>query len=179
VTAVDCTREETLLRAPANRVARRAVVQWSVEYVLAGLIIVGQAWVTAHWLEAAERPPLPPAVVSHIAWYPGVLAVLSVLAVAVIPTWRYRVHRWEVSADVIFTRTGWFNRNWQLVPASRIQTVDSRQDWLERLLGLATIHVSTASHQGSSRVSGLPAGFANRLAADLAGRAHQLRDDAT
>lgn len=155
------------------------MVQWSVENFLAGLIVVGQAWLTAAWVRSADRPPLLAVAVDHIWWYPGVLAVLSVAAVAVIPTWRYRVHRWEVSSDVIYTRTGWFNRTWQLVPVSRIQTVDSRQGWLERLLGLATIHVNTASHEGSSQVTGIPAGYATRLAADLAGRAHELRDDAT
>lgn len=154
-------------------------MQWSVENVLGGLIVVGQAWLTALWVRAADRPPLPAAAVDRIWWYPGVLAVLAVAAVAVIPTWRYRVHRWEVSSDVIYTRTGWFNRTWQLVPVSRIQTVDSRQGWLERLLGLATIHVNTASHEGSSQVTGLPASYATRLAAELAGRAHELRDDAT
>jgi membrane protein YdbS with pleckstrin-like domain len=99
--------------------------------------------------------------------------------VLVAPVWRFRVHRWEVSADVVYTRTGWFSREWLLVPVSRIQTVDTKQGWIERLLGLATIEINTASHTGSSEVSGLPAGVATRLAEDLAHRAHDLRDDAT
>lgn len=171
--------EQSRLRPPVNRVAPRAVAQWSVEYVLAGAVIAGQAWATAAWVDSAGDPPLPAFAVRHVWWYPVLAAAIGVAAAAVVPIWRYRVHRWEVSSDVLYTRTGWFHRHWQLVPVSRIQTVDSRQNWLERLLGLATIHVNTASHEGSSQVAGLPVAYATRLAADLAGRADALRDDAT
>jgi membrane protein YdbS with pleckstrin-like domain len=118
-------------------------------------------------------------VVHHIGCLPAAVAVAGLVIVAVVPIWRYRVHRWEVGSDVVYTRTGWFNRHWQLVPVSRIQTVDTEQNWIERLLGLATMHIRTASHAGSSKVAGLPADTATRLAADLAHRAHDLRDDAT
>ena len=57
----------------------------------------------------------------------------------VAPRWRYRVHRWEVTGDVVYTLKGWISRTWQLVPITRLQTVDHTQGWLERLFDLATV----------------------------------------
>ena len=133
----------------------------------------------AAWAGDADWDGMPGWLSGRVGWLPYIIGAAGLLMVTVAPVWRYRVHRWEVSADVVYTRTGWFSREWLLVPVGRIQTVDSKQGWLERLLGLATIEVNTASHTGSSEVSGLPVAVATRLAEDLAHRAHDLRDDAT
>ncbi|MCW2914383.1 MAG: rane-flanked domain protein [Actinomycetia bacterium] len=167
------------LRPPAHRAARRVIAQWTVEYLIVTLITLVQAGVVAAVVEWFDWSILPSVVVRHIRWLPAGVAVAGLVIVAVVPTWRYRVHRWEVGSDVVYTRTGWFSRHWQLVPVSRIQTVDTEQSWIERPLGLATMHIRTASHAGSSKVAGLPVDTATLLAADLAHRAHDLRDDAT
>jgi membrane protein YdbS with pleckstrin-like domain len=167
------------LRPPAHQAARRVVVQWTVEYVVDVLIAFAAAWVVVAIVEWSGWPPLPGWVPRHIRWLPPVVALVGMALVVTVPAWRYRLHRWEVGSDVVYTRTGWVGRHWQLVPVSRIQTVDTRQSWLERPLGLATMHIRTASHAGSSKVAGLPVGTATLLAADLAHRAHELRDDAT
>lgn len=133
----------------------------------------------AAWAGDSDWDALPGWLTGRVGWLPYAIGVAGLLMVTVAPVWRYRVHRWEVSADVVYTRTGWFSREWLLVPVGRIQTVDSKQGWIERMLGLATIEVNTASHTGSSEVSGLPVDVATRLAEDLARRAHDLRDDAT
>lgn len=164
------------LRAPANRVSGRAVAQWGLEYFAAWLTISLLSWGIVEWFAGAGLRPLPKAAMD---WLPVVVAGMGGLTVVVAPLWRYRVHRWEVSSDVVYTRTGWFSRHWLLVPVSRIQTVDTGQGWVERVLGLATMRVHTASHLGSSKVSGLPLETATRLAGELARRAHDLRDDAT
>src|SRR5699024_3644874 len=88
---------------------------------------------------------------------PVVYGAYALLKVAIVPSWRYRVHRWEVTDDVIYTRAGWINRDWQLVPVNRLQTVDHTQGWLERVFDVATLQVQTASHAGSSRIEGLDA----------------------
>lgn len=155
------------------------MVQWGLEYLLGWAIAFGLAVGAAAWIDASRWVGFPPALVARIWWLPPLVAALGVVSALVAPVWRYRVHRWEVSSDVIYTRAGWFNRHWLLVPVSRIQTVDTEQGWIERILGLATIKISTASHEGSSKVAGLPVQIAVRLAEELAGRAHDLRDDAT
>ncbi|MEU5882308.1 PH domain-containing protein [Spirillospora sp. NPDC047279] len=167
------------LRPPAHRVSPRAITYWALEYLLAWGVAFGLAWGAAAWVDDAGWDGLPGWLDGRVWWLPAIVGAAGVLMIAIAPVWRYRVHRWEVSSDVVYTRTGWFSREWLLVPVSRIQTVDTKQGWLERLLGLATIEVNTASHAGSSEVSGLPVAIATRLAEDLAHRAHDLRDDAT
>jgi uncharacterized protein len=167
------------LRPPAHRVSPRAIAHWVIDYLFGWSIAFGVAWGAAAWADAARWSGLPGWLLDRIWWLPGLVGVGGVLTTVVAPIWRYRVHRWEVSADVVYTRTGWFSREWLLVPVSRIQTVDTRQGLLERLLGLATIEVNTASHAGSSEVTGLPVAVATTLAEELARRAHDLRDDAT
>jgi membrane protein YdbS with pleckstrin-like domain len=167
------------LRPPAHRVSPRAIAHWAIEALLLWGLASGLAWGVAAWIDGSDWTGIPGWLERGIWTLPAVTIAVGALMVFVAPVWRYRVHRWEVSADVVYTRTGWFSREWLLVPVSRIQTVDTRQGWLERLLGLARIQVNTASHTGSSEVAGLPADVATRLAEDLAHRAHDLRDDAT
>ena len=109
------------------------------------------------------------------------LAGLGIPAAAVIiePLWRYRVHRWEVTGEAVYTLEGWLTRTWRIVPISRIQTVDTTRGPLQQLLGLTSIRVRTASHAGSTSIEQLPAPLAAAVAHDLGLRANQVRDEAT
>lgn len=167
------------LRPPAYRVARGAIVLWTVQNVIGVAVTVGAVAVVA-WLTVAAQPSwLPEPLVDNARWAPLVVFLLGLPSVLVAPTWRYRVHRWEVTPEVVYTRTGWFDREWHLVPVARIQTVDTTRGPLERVLGLATLQIRTASHAGSSQIEGLPAAVAAGVAHDLARRAGTMRDDAT
>jgi membrane protein YdbS with pleckstrin-like domain len=155
------------------------MAHWAIEGLLLWGLASGLAWGVAALIDGSDWTGVPGWLEAGIWALPVLTGIAGVVMVFIAPVWRYRVHRWEVSADVVYTRTGWFSREWLLVPVSRIQTVDTKQGWIERTLSLATIQVNTASHTGSSEVSGLPADVATRLAEDLAHRAHDLRDDAT
>ncbi len=151
------------------------MAKWALELRLGGAVLTGCAFALSGWAAGADwtwRPPWLP-------WLPWAVAVVTALSVLTVPYWRYRVHRWEISSDVVYLRIGALQRQWLLVPVSRIQTVDAQQNWLERLLRLATLRINTASHEGSSELVGLPLPTATTLASELARRAHALRDDAT
>ena len=76
------------LRAPANLVSRRAVTYWTVRAAEGWLLLlVGQvAW---FWLDDSHRGLRVVALLVTVLVAAGHLAVM--------PRWRYRVHRWEVS----------------------------------------------------------------------------------
>ncbi|MFI6889719.1 PH domain-containing protein [Streptosporangium canum] len=167
------------LRAPANRVARKAVTLWLLEQVFWSVVLVGGSFFLARWIDGDRWSWLPLWLVDGIWWLPVVVAVLVVPGAIVEPFWRYAVHRWEFSGDVVYARSGWISREWAFVPVSRIQTVDKTQGTLERTLGLATVEIRTASHAGSSTIKGLDYEVAAVLAEELARRAEELRDDAT
>lgn len=167
------------LRPPLRRVSGRAVGMWTLRLLFSvtfNLIVVS---VLALGLENMPWVWIPEPLRENASLLPVVYGAYALLKVAIVPSWRYRVHRWEVTDDVIYTRAGWINRAWQLVPVNRLQTVDHTQGWLERVFDVATLQVQTASHAGSSRIEGLDAEEARELSEELAVRAATLRDDAT
>lgn len=152
---------------------------WTVSEALGAVVITGLL-AAAAWAVWFFRWPWVAGWITDYVWLvPVAAAVASAVEMLVVPRWRYRVHRWEITSDVVYTRKGWLNRSWQLVPVGRIQTVDHTQGWLERLFGLATLKIQTASHAGSSTIEGLEGALAQRISEELAVRAGELKDDAT
>ncbi|MBU2073403.1 MAG: PH domain-containing protein [Actinobacteria bacterium] len=112
-------------------------------------------------------------------WMPVLLAAYAVVRVVVVPVWRFRVHRWEVTPQAAYTQTGWWSRERRLAPMSRIQTVDWDQGPLERLLGLANVTITTASAAGALSIGGLDQATAESLVAELTAKAEAAGGDAT
>ncbi len=167
------------LRPPLRRVSGRSIGVWTVRSILGGLVNLVLLSVLA-WAAGVLPWSWIPGWARENAWMlPTVYFVYALLRTAIVPSWRYRVHRWEVTEDVVYTRSGWIARHWQLVPVNRLQTVDHTQGWLERIFGVATLEGQTASYAGSSTIEGLDAEEARALSEELAVRAGTLRDDAT
>jgi membrane protein YdbS with pleckstrin-like domain len=138
---------------------------------LAGWLLVIAAQTLAWILDW----PIPP-------WRTQVLVVTILLAVihlAVMPTWRFRVHRWELTADAVYTRSGWLTQEWRIAPVTRIQTVDTERGPVGRLFRLAKVTVTTASAAGPLVIDGLDEQVAARFAAEVTAAAQASKDDAT
>lgn len=115
-----------------------------------------------------------------VRWWLAAAAVLvSTTAAVVVPQWRYRVHRWEVSPTAVYTQRGWWSRERRIAPMSRVQTVDFAQGPLSRLFGLATVTVTTASAAGPLRIDGLDRDVALALVDELTLKADLVEGDAT
>ncbi|MFG1699152.1 PH domain-containing protein [Nonomuraea sp. NPDC049309] len=167
------------LRDPANRVSPKAIRLWLLESLVAAVLFVGGALLVSTWVGGSGWPWVPEWLAGSPWLLPLAVAVVVLPFLAAEPFVRYAVHRWELSGDVVYARSGFLTREWVFVPVSRIQTVDKGQGWFERMLGLATLEIRTASHAGSSTIQGLDFHVAAQLAEQLAHRAEQLRDDAT
>jgi membrane protein YdbS with pleckstrin-like domain len=157
------------LRDPSHRVSRRAVAYWTVRAALDGLILL-----------AAEGAVAAGTGLSA-GWVIALALTLLVVAgyVLIMPRWRYRVHRWEVTADAVYTRTGWLSVTWRIAPISRIQTIDSHRWFGERLFGLANVTATTASAAGPVHIRGLDTATADRLLDELTAATGALPGDAT
>ena len=161
------------VREPAWSLSRSAIGLWVTEGVIASVLLGLAAAAVAIFV-----PPSTP--VAFLRWaVPAAVLLYAVVTIGVRPFVRFRVHRWEVTADAVYTLTGWLTRTWTLVPISRIQTVDVTRGVLQQLFGLSTVAVLTASSQGTVRVWHLETDVAHRVADDLAHRAEQVRDQAT
>ena len=115
-------------------------------------------------------------------WHWVVFAVFVVLAAAhitIVPRWRFAVHRWEISDEAVYTQTGWFDQERRIAPISRVQTVDTERGPLERMLGLATVTVTTASSAGAVKIAPLDRHVADSAVATLTEIAGRHVGDAT
>lgn len=169
----------TALRDPAHRVSPRAVLLWLIQELIGAALLVGLALLVATWIDGSRWSWLPGWIPGNIRWLPLIVALILFPLAVVEALWRYAVHRWEFSGDVVYARSGWLRREWVFVPVSRVQTVDKTQGWLERALGLATLEITTASYAGSTSIKGLDHTVAATLAEQIAQRAQRVRDDAT
>lgn len=156
------------LREPAHQVSPKARLLWTVSaalqeaFALTALVVVK----LMGWWDV----PL---------WVWPLYAVGAIGYVAVEPTLRYRIHRWESTETAVYTQTGWLSRERRIAPMSRVQTVDLEQSPVARLLGLASVTVTTASAAGPLKISGIDKEVADRLVEDLTRRTEAEAGDAT
>lgn len=158
---------DPVLRDPAHRVSPRARVMWMVTAATEGVVALVVLLVAVLAWDAVP------------AWTLAVLAAAVVAWVAVVPQWRFLVHRWETTATAVYTQTGWWARERRIAPMSRIQTVDYAEGPVERAFGLANVTVTTASAAGALSIAGLDRDVARRLVDDLTRQADAVEGDAT
>jgi len=157
------------LREPSQRVSPRARLMWTVEALLQAVV-----------MSVVPVVLIGPVDLIDVPWWAWVLLALALAAyVAVVPRWRYLVHRWEVTDTAVYTQTGWWARERRIAPMSRIQTVDHVEGALSRLFRLATVTVTTASAAGALEISGLDKDVARRLVDELTIKADAVEGDAT
>lgn len=158
------------LRPPRQRVSRTAIRYWMARALGGWLVLIaGQiAWLV---MTDGHRG-------LHVAGLVAT-AIVGAAHVVAMPQWRYRVHRWEVAPEAVYTRAGWLHQESRIAPISRIQTVDSERGPLEQLFGLANVTVTTASAAGPLEIHGLDRDVAQRLVDELTTAAQATRGDAT
>lgn len=157
------------LREPRNQMSRKAIRYWRTLAAVQAVVLLGAEF----GIEAAFGLGTG----CWIAW--GLSALLLACYVLVMPRWRYRVHRWEVTEDALYTRTGWFAVRWRIAPINRIQTIDSSRSLPERIFGLANVTATTASTAGHIRIHGLDTATADSLQSELSLATAATAGDAT
>ncbi|ATE58001.1 hypothetical protein CNX65_05360 [Actinosynnema pretiosum] len=158
------------LRAPRNRVSRRAITLWTLDAAIGWLVLLAIQLVPYFLVSDAST------------WQTAGLVATVVVGVAhtlVMPRWRYRVHRWEATPEAVYTLSGWLTQEWRIAPVSRIQTVDTKRGPLQQLLRLSTVTVTTASAAGPVEIAGLDHAEAVRLAEELTSTTQATPGDAT
>lgn len=158
------------LTDPAWRPSSRAPLLWAINAVLLWIpVFVG----LVVWLVIAGE---------WSGWHTVAFAIAAVLAavnIGVVPVWRYRVHRWEISDTAVYTLTGWFDQERRIAPISRVQTVDTERGPIDRLLKLSTVTVTTASSAGAVRIPALDRSVADDTVRKLTDIAALHTGDAT
>jgi membrane protein YdbS with pleckstrin-like domain len=163
-------RDTVTLVDPQHPPSRKAPLVWAIGAAIPWLVLAaGQlVWIALDrrflWLHAAAA---------------AVTVLGAVMFVAIVPLWRYRVHRWDISPQAVFTRSGWLVQERRIAPISRVQTVDTYRGPLDRVFGLANVTVTTASSAGAVRIIALDSAVADDIAARLTDIAAIGTEDAT
>ncbi len=166
--AASAPAQNPALREPAHRVSTKAPLLWAVGAAIRSLLLLVALVVAAlaDWF-------VPP-------WWVWPLALLAAAGyVVAMPLVRFRIHRWESTSTAVYTQTGWLSRERRIAPMSRVQTVDFEQSPLSRLLGLASVTVTTASAAGPLEIAAIDKPVADRLVDDLTRRTEAEAGDAT
>ncbi|WP_375482788.1 PH domain-containing protein [uncultured Jatrophihabitans sp.] len=158
------------LRDPAHLVSRRARGYWTVRATLGWFAVVAVEVLVLLASDASAQAVVPVAVAT------GVAALTHVL---VMPQWRFRVHRWEITDTAAYTQSGWFTQERRIAPLARVQTVDTRRGPLEQLFGLADVTVTTASAKGPIKIHALDGPVAEHIVQWLTERAQATAGDGT
>ena len=158
------------LRPPRHRLDRRFIVWRTLQALFWALGVLGTLG-AIHWFAEPTRPWLGPILV--------IAGLLYAVNITVMPTWRYLVHRWEATDEAVYALGGWLTRKWQIVPISRIQSIDTEIGLIQRRLGIATITVTTASSEGKITIEGLDAQVAEQTVDRLRDVVAATRGDAT
>ena len=169
------TIQPPALREPIHRVSQRAPAYWRVQVAFGAVLC---------WLAAAAALVaallVPGGWWTVVLWLAVVLLLLGPLPVlALAPRIRFQVHRWEVTEVAVHVRSGWLTRLDEIVPLSRVQTVDSVQGPLMRLFGLRTVTVQTASSHGTVAIACLDDAVARETVARLVAITSATPEDAT
>lgn len=158
------------LREPRHQVSPRAKAYWrtgaliQLAFVAAALAVSYFFWTDRPWW-------------AHLI---GIaLVLLELIPVLIMPGLRFRIHRWEVTEEAAFTRSGWLTRVQRIAPLSRVQTVDSHQGALMRPFQLMSVTVTTASAAGPISIECLDEQVARQLVTDLTERTSIDQGDAT
>jgi len=158
------------LRPPAQLVSTRARTLWAVQGVVLTVILL-----VAGVAALVMTDPSGLWVTLGIV----VIAVVFVIDAILIPVLRYRIHRWEVTDDAVYTQRGLITVEQRIAPISRVQTVDTERGALSRMFGLSTVTVTTASAKGELRIEGLDRDVAARIVDDLTVVTAASKGDAT
>lgn len=159
------------LRDPAYLVSPQAPRYWALNSFIGSVVLWVILFVGYTVLPDDWRVWAGPVAVVLLVW--------RVVQLVVMPSLRYRVHRWEVTPTAIYTRAGWLSRSQRIAPLSRVQTVDSAQGPLMRAFNLSSITVTTASAAGPISIECLASEVAERVVADLTLITGQAKGDAT
>jgi membrane protein YdbS with pleckstrin-like domain len=160
-----------MVREPSGRPSPRAVRFWTWNAIVGWLVLIALQLL---WMLVANDWTSP----QHLAGL-AVTVVVAIVHVSIMPRWRYRVHRWEITDDAIFVRSGWLTQETRVAPIARLQTVDSRRGFLHRLMGLTSVTITTASSAGALTIHALDDAVARDVVATLAEVAQQTAGDAT
>lgn len=117
-------------------------------------------------------------VLDTLRWLPAAVSlVILIVGVTWYPRARYQRWRWQLTDRALELRYGVVVHRHEAVPYFRVQQIDIERGPVDRLLGLATLQVTTASASGSGSLPGIAESEAPLVRQELLLRAAEAIGD--
>ncbi|PXW77654.1 putative membrane protein [Blastomonas natatoria] len=101
---------------------------------------------------------------------PWIALAYAALPLVPLASWlHWRAHRYALVDDQLYVRHGFWNQTLILLPVRRVQSVDIRQSFVSRYIGLAEIAIGVAGRSGAVTIQAIPLGEATKLRSMLLG----------
>jgi membrane protein YdbS with pleckstrin-like domain len=155
------------MEAPPCRLHPNVLWHWRASLLLGAAVGAGVLLLLDRFIEGYIPAMLIP-----------LLVALALVVAWAWPPLQHRSWAYQVREHQLWAERGVLSRVTSVIPYARIQHVDTRQDLLERALGLSRVVVFTAGIRGAEFVlPGLPTNEAEQLRdqlAELAGVEHAV-----
>ena len=101
---------------------------------------------------------------------PWIALAYAALPLVPLASWlHWRAHRYALVCDQLYVREGFWNQTLTLLPVRRVQSVDIRQSFVSRYIGLAEIAVGVAGRSGAITIQAIPLPEAMQIRARMLG----------
>lgn len=130
------------------------------------------------WVPLVFALPVPILGLGISAYFASPWIALAYLALPLVPlvSWLYwRAHRYALLGQQLYVRTGFWNQTLTLLPLRRVQSVDIKQSFVSRFIGLADVAIGVAGRSGAVTIQAIPLGDAIALREELLGLAVRNR----
>ncbi len=134
------------------------------------------------WVPLVFALPVPILGLGISAYLASPFIALAYLLLPLVPliSWlHWRAHRYALLGDQLYVRDGFWNQQLTLLPLRRVQSVDIKQSFVGRFIGLAEIAIGVAGRSGAVTIQAIPIGDAIALREQLLGVAVRNRPSGT
>ncbi len=137
--SVDPVEEHKKRFEKFENLSPRVKIYWTLQYIIAALVLIIVAYFTDSLL--ADLFGLMP---GEIFWF---ILGISIVLIVVYLIWTeiyYRSFVYYIGEDELEIKHGVIRINTMVVPYEKIQNINTKMSWIERLLGLSTVIIETA-----------------------------------
>lgn len=134
------------------------------------------------WVPLVFALPVPVIGLGLSAYFASPWIALAYLALPLVPlfSWlHWRAHRYALLGGQLYVRSGFWNQTLTLLPLRRVQSVDIRQSFVSRFIGLAEVAIGVAGRSGAVTVQAIPLAEAITLRTQLLDGAVRNRPSGT
>uniref|UniRef100_UPI003593D604 PH domain-containing protein n=1 Tax=Blastomonas sp. TaxID=1909299 RepID=UPI003593D604 len=145
-------------RAEVNAILAETRIRWAMDEADMHRVDPAMWWVSMVLLLPIPIIGIAIGMALASPWLALVYLVLPILPLGGWANWR--AHRFALVNDQLYVRTGFWTQALTILPLRRVQSVDIKQNAIDRFIGLASVNIGVAGRSGALTIDALPVAVA-------------------